>query len=398
MPPSIDRRKFLLVSALASVTAACGSDRSRRPSAASAVPLSRTDSPAALPLHDDVPMIANGLSPEKGGTLKLLNYAEYISPDVVKKFGKEHGVEVEITTFNTQEEAIAKLRNAGASFDVWFPTPDVIAKAAVGKLLQPLNKTYIGNLGNAWPQLQNPFYDEGARYSVPYNAYTTGVGYRADKVSDVTGYDLLWNPAYKGKAYLIDDPREALALAMLKNGSIEINTEDPAKIAQAGAWLTELVGLMNIKIGLTAFQYVPEGQATVHHCWSGDMINAQSYLPKGVDADVIGYWYPPDTTGVVGTDSIAIPRSATKPVLAHLLLNHLLDNGIGQENFSYTGYQPALTVITPEKMVTDEFVTDQLKTAIVTPEVYARSQQIFQISPAGDALWNDTWAKFKAGQ
>ncbi len=393
----MDRRRFLLVSALAA-TAACGGERPGRSTGSSAVPLTRTDSPGALPLHDDIPPIADGLSPESGGVLKILNYPEYVSPDVLKAFGKTHGVEVELTTFNTMEDAISKLRTPGASFDVWFPTPDVIGKAAVGKLLRPLNKTYLGNLSNAWPQLQSPFYDDGSRYSVPYCAYTSGVGYRADRVSDGFGYGLLWDPEYKGKTYLIDDHREGLALAMLKNGSREINTEDPVKIKQAGTWLHELVPLMNIKTGIAAYQLVAEGQATVHHCWSGDMINAQSYLPEGVDPDVLGYWYPSDDLGVVGTDSLAVPASASKPVLAHMLLNHLLDPKVAQENFSFTGYQPALSAITPEKMVTDEFVTEALKSAIVTPEVYARSQQIFQISPAAEAVWLDTWSQFKAGQ
>ncbi|MFC4585485.1 spermidine/putrescine ABC transporter substrate-binding protein [Sphaerisporangium corydalis] len=404
MPPHprepLDRRRFLLLSGLAGLTAACGADRSRRPSAATSVPLSRPGAPARLPLHADVPPVADGRSPEKGGKLKLLNYAEYISPDVCKRFGKAHGVEVEVTTFTTMDEMIAKLRTAGESFDVCFPTPDVISKITVGKLLQPLNAGYLPNLSNVWPQLRNPFYDQGAQYTVPYNAYTTGVGYRADRVSSVpaNGYDLLWDPAYKGKAYVLDDAREGLAMAMLRKGITDVNTEDPAKIRQAGGWLAELIALTNVKVGISAYQLVAEGQATVHHCWSGDMVNAQSYLPKGVKADVLGYWYPAGGAGLVGTDTIAIPRTAAKPVLAHMFLDHLLDPAVAQENFSFTGYQPALSAITPEKMVGDGFVTEQLRSTIVTPEVYARGLQLLAISPPAEAIWNDAWSAFKAGR
>ncbi|WP_405146942.1 spermidine/putrescine ABC transporter substrate-binding protein [Sphaerisporangium sp. NBC_01403] len=396
----MDRRRFLLAGGLLGLTAACGADRSRRPSAAASVPLSRPSAPARLPLHADLPAVASGRSPESGGRLKLLNYAEYISPDVCKRFGKEHGVEVEVTTFTTMDEMVAKLRTAGESFDVCFPTPDVTSKITVGKLLQPLNHDYLPNLANVWPQLQDPFYDQGSRYTVAYNAYTTGVGYRADRVASVpdNGYDLLWDPAYKGKAYVLDDAREGLAMAMLRNGVTDVNTEDPAKIKQAGAWLAELIGAMNIKIGISAYQLVPEGQATVHHCWSGDMVNAQSYLPKGLDAESLGYWFPSGATGVVGTDTLAIPRTASKPVLAHMFIDHLLDPAVARDNFSFTGYQPAISAISPEKMVADGFVTERLKPAIVTPEVYAHSLQLLQISPSAEALWNDAWAAFKAGR
>jgi spermidine/putrescine transport system substrate-binding protein len=398
------RRQFLQLGALAAATgtgvlAACGRERPNRPTTTDQVVLSRPDRPVRLTLHSDVPAIADGLTPEKGGTLKVFNYAEYLSPDVIKKFGKQYGVTVEVTTFTTQDEATAKLRTAGVSFDIYFPTPDILSKLVAGKLLQPLNRSYLPNLRNAWPQLQDPFYDQGSQYTVPYTAYTTGVGYRADRVKSIpsNGYDLLTDATNKGKVYVLDDAREGLSLAMLRAGKTDLNTEDPATIKEAGTWLATLIDAVNVKIGITAYQLVPEGQATVHHCWSGDMINAQYYLPKDLGTEVLGYWYPADRKGAVGTDTIAIPRSAQKPVLAHLFLNHLIDNDVALENFSYTGYQPALSVVTPEKMVADEYVAENLVSAIVTPAHYADGIQELQLSAAGEALWNDEWAKFKAG-
>lgn len=404
-PASPTRRQFLQLGALAAIAgtgalAGCGRQRPAQPSAtAPQIVLSRPDRPTRLPLHSDVPAIASGLTPEKGGTLKVFNYAEYLSPDVIKKFGTQYGVTVEVTTFVTQDEAIAKLRTPGVSFDIYFPTPDILGKLVAGKLLQPLNHSYLPNLRNAWPQLQDPFYDKGSQYTVPYTAYTTGIGYRADRVKSIpaNGYDLLWDAADKGKVYILDDYREGLSMAMLRAGQTDLNTEDPAIIRAAGASLITLVGAVNVKVGITAYQLVPEGQATVHHCWSGDMVNAQYYLPKGVSTDVLGYWYPADRKGAVGTDTMAIPRSATKPVLAHMFLNHLIDNDVSLENFSYTGYQPALSVVTPEKMTGDEYVPQNLVSAIVTPEHYRDGLQELQLSPAGDAVWNDEWAKFKAG-
>ena len=267
-----------------------------------------------------------------------------------------------------------------------------------GKLLQPLNRSYLPNLRNAWPQLQDPFYDQGSQYTVPYTAYTTGIGYRADRVKSIptNGYDLLWDAANKGKVYILDDAREGLSMAMLRTGQTDLNTEDPAA-HQGGGPSLRLIDAVNVKIGITAYQLVPEGQATVHQCWSGDIINAQYYLPKGLGTEVLGYWYPADRKGAVGTDTIAIPRSAQKPVLAHLFLNHMIDNDVALENFSFTGYQPALSVVTPEKMVADEYVAENLMSAIVTPAHYADGIQELQLCPAGEAVWNDEWAKFKAG-
>jgi spermidine/putrescine transport system substrate-binding protein len=399
----LSRRRLLQLGALAAasgtgVLAGCARDRVQ-PSPTETVALSRPDNPVRLPLHADVPAIADGLQPETGGVLKVFNYSEYLSPDVVTAFGEQYGVPVEVTTFTTQEEAIAKLRTTGVDFDVYFPTTDILGKVVAGKVLQPLNHTYLPNLANAWPALQDPFYDLGSQYSVPYVAFTTGIGYRTDVVTAVpsNGWDLFWDTANRGKVYILEDPREALSLAMLREGLTDLNTEDPEVVRAAGALLSTLVDAVNVKINITAYQLLADGQASVHHCWSGDIINAQYYLPEDVGTEVLGYWFPEDRRGPVGTDTMAIPASSRKPVLAHLFLNHLLDNDVAMENFAYTGYQPALSVATPELLVADEYVPEHLVSAIITPEHYRDGFQELQLSADGDALWLDEWAKFRAG-
>lgn len=399
------RRQFLALGALAAAAgtgalAGCGSRQPKSNAAAEEVALSRPDRPTKLPLHPDVPAIKDGLAAEKGGTLKIFNYPEYLSPEVIKAFGEENGVTVEVTTFTTQDEAIAKLRTAGAAFDVYFPTTDIIGKLVAGKLLQPLNRSYLPNLTNVWPELQDPFYDRGSQYTVPYTAFTTGILYRADRVSAIpsNGWDLIWDPAYKGQTYVLDDAREGLSLAMLRAGKTDLNTEDAAVIKAAGAELTKLVDTVNVKVGIGGYQVIAEGGATVHHAWSGDAVSAQSYLPEGVTADVLGYWFPADRKGPVGTDTMAIPRSAAKPVLAHMFLNRMIDNDVALENFGFTGYQPALSIVTPEKMVADEYVAENLVSSIITPAHYRDGFQELQLSVAGDRLWLDEWAKFKAGR
>jgi spermidine/putrescine transport system substrate-binding protein len=398
----LSRRHLLQLGAIAAVSGTgllAGCNRERPGSATDVVVLSRPDNPVRLPLHSDVRAIADGLEPETGGVLKVFNYAEYLSPDVLAAFEEEYGVPVEVTTFITQDEAVAKLRTAGIRFDIYFPTVDIIGKIVAGKLLQPLNHTYLPNLTNAWTALQDPFYDLGSQYSVPYVAFTTGIGYRTDVVSTIpaNGWDLLWDTTNRGKVYLLEDPREALALAMLRDGRTDLNTEDPTAIRAAGATLATLVDEVNIKVGITAYQLLADGQADVHHCWSGDVVNAQYYLPEDVGPEVLGFWFPEDRKGPVGTDTIAIPASAEKPVLAHLFLNYLLDNDVAMENFGYTGYQPALSVATPEVLVNDGYVPENLASAVITPEHYRDGLQELQLSATGEALWLDEWAKFRAG-
>jgi spermidine/putrescine transport system substrate-binding protein len=212
--------------------ASCSDDKSstQAQSGAAPYPLARPDSPVTLPIKDSNPAIEDGLDPETGGAFKILNYAEYMAPGVMKDFGKEHGVQVQVTPYSNYDEMLAKIRAPGESFDLVFPGPSVLSKMVFTELLQPLNQSYVPNLKNVWPEYQDPWYDRGARYTVPYTIYGTGVFYRADRVKSVpeNGYDLMWDEQYAGKVYLLDDMQEAIGMSLLRNGiSTDINTSNP---------------------------------------------------------------------------------------------------------------------------------------------------------------------------
>ncbi len=366
------------------------------------VKLSRPDNPATLPTFDDIEPIADGLAPETG-TLKVFNYEEYIAPSVLKKFQREYGVKVEVTTFTSMDEAIAKLSSGQAEFDVFFPTTDVIAKLAAGQLLQPLNKSYIPNLPNVWESLQDPFYDKGSVYSVPYVMFQTGIGYRIDGVAKAPDayanpYDIFWDPANSGQVYLLEDDREVFGMALLRmSPDNDVNTEDEELIAAALEDVMELTDAVNVKVGAEAYTVLPEKRAWVHQCWSGDVVNAQYYLPEGESIDNIGYWYPPDGGGVIGSDTIAVMRNAEKPVLAHMFINFLLDEAHALENYGWLGYQPPQNSINPETVVADGYVPAHLSPAVIKPEDFDTGHQLLQLSLAGEKMWDNAWSTFSAG-
>ncbi|MFZ0324327.1 MAG: spermidine/putrescine ABC transporter substrate-binding protein [Actinomycetes bacterium] len=403
---AFDRRAFLRGSlavsagvAGASLLAGCGSGSTSGGTEPSGIPMARPTNPVTLPIANDNQPIGDNLPPESGGVFKILNYADYMAPSVMKQFGDAHNVQVEVTPYNNYDEMLAKLRAPNATFDVVFPGPSVLSKMVYGNLLQPLNKSYVPNIDNVWTEYQSPWYDVNAQYTVPYTIYTTGVGYRADRVDSVpaNGYDLFWDPAYNGKVYLLDVKGEALGMSLLRNDiTTDINTTDPDLLNQASAKLTELINLVNVKLGIQDYIYLPDGTATIHQAWSGDMIAAQYYLPKGVNVDVLAYWVP-DTNRVVGNDVIAIPKGAEKPVLAHMFIDNILDNEVALKNFGWNGYQPPLTAITAQSLIKDGYIPENLMSAVVLPKDFKDGISFYEIPAAGEAVWQNAWADFKAG-
>lgn len=369
----------------------------------SSFPLAREDNPVTWPIEDDNRPIGSGRSPERGATLKVYNWADYIYLKWVREFEKEFGCTVEISRFNTTDQALAKLRTGQVDFDVYFPDPSLLGKLVAAKLVQPLNHDYLPNLSNVWPNLQDPFYDGESRYTVPYTIYTTGIGWRADFVQEDpfeldNGYDFLSNPKYAGKVHLLDDYRETISMALLKNGITDINTDDPADLDVAVDELVELDEAVNPKLDVSQYEDLPAGRAWIHQAWSGDLIAAQYNLPRGTDVSVLRYWYPPEGGGVIGSDNMVVLRTARNPVLAHEFLNFMLDNEVAYSNFvDWNGYQAPMNDIDPDRLVSDRAIPETLASAVVKPSDFDTGHTILELSPAVDGLWHDAFQRFLSG-
>lgn len=362
-------------------------------------------SPVRWPILEGNAPIAAGLAPEKDATLQLYNYVDYINPDVIKSFEKKYkdtGVKVVVSTFNDTNESLAKIRAGGSPYDVYFPSYDQIGKLATAGLVRPLQHAYIPNITNVWPQFTDPWYDQGWQYTVPYVTYTTGIGWRSDRVNEDIGaranpYDVFWDPQYAGRLAVLDDYREVISMAILRAGGTDINTGDDAVLAKVREDLAAMAKATRPQVTITDYIAIPEGKLDISQAWSGDMIAAQGYLPKGTDASVLRYWFPADGKGMVNNDLMMILSGGKNPVLAHLFLNHLLDDEVARENFTFVGYQPPLNSLDPSRLVADGYAPQGLAAATVLPSYFESGYRSLELTPEAEGKWQDTWTRFKAG-
>ena len=366
------------------------------------IPLARKDYPVVLPRLQDP--VKSSVKPERGGELHIYNYADYLNPAVLKQFGKQEGVVVKVTTFETLDEAFSKL-STGLPADVIFTTPDQLGRLVGRKLVQPLNYELLPNLErNIWPELHSPCYDVGPRYSVPYVTYTTGIGWRNDKLDFDPSkldqpWDAFWNATkYAGRVAVLDDGRETPGMAMMRRGVTDLNTESPELLDRAAADLQDLSKATHVKVSISDYETLPAGRIWLHESWSGDLISAVlSYLPKGTKPDVLSYWYQAEG-GPVFNDCITVSSKAAKPVLAHRFLNFILDPKVAYANFAgYVGYQPPQNSISPTVLFDRGIVPKTLDRVVVTREAYATGNAYLALTAKGDQLWNQCWSRFRNG-
>jgi spermidine/putrescine transport system substrate-binding protein len=385
--------------ALGAFLAACS--KSGPASSGPSLTIAKPDSPVKWPIADDNKAIADGLAPEKGATLKIYNYADYLSPQAIKQFEDKYGIKIEVSTFNDGDEAITKLRS-GVDFDIYNANYTEISRLVTGGLVRPLNHSYLPNISNVWPSFTDPWYDQGWQYTVPYTIYTTGIGWRTDQVPADIGklsnpYASLWDPAYKDKTAIIDDFHTAMAMVLLKQGITDVNTSSADDLKMVGEQLTALVKATSPKVTITMYSDLPAGQFALSQMWSGDIINAQSYLPEGVGTEILQYWFPQDGKGLVDNDMLVTLKGGKNPVLAHLFLNHMLDPDVAKENFSAIGYQPPQNTITADSLVAEEFIPENLRSAIVKPEYFDAGYRLLELDTTNEDAWRNVWNAFNSG-
>jgi spermidine/putrescine transport system substrate-binding protein len=396
----LSRRGFLRLAAGAAVAGAAGASLlsacvpETPPPRAGSFALARRDRPVTFPLVGEP--IDDGLPVEAGATLRILGWSLYVKPALLRRFEEANDVQVEWTDFDSMDEAIARIRTGQDRFDLFFPTVDVLGKLVAAGYLAPLNLTYLRNRRNLWDLLKDPFYDRGSRYTVPYFVWTTGISWRNDVIPDsrVRGFDnpyeVFWQEDLRGRVHLLNGSREAIAMTLVKNGHLDVNTGDEAQIAQARDDLLDLNDMVDT--GYDHEDYRDMWRGTVlHQSWSGNIGFSRYYAPDPAAAGNLSYWWPASggsgTPGIIGNDTMAVLAGGRAPVAAHRLIDFLLSPEVAVENVTYEGYQQPLVTMEPNVLIERGAVQPSQHDVIVREADFAEGLQILELPPSAEQLW-----------
>jgi spermidine/putrescine transport system substrate-binding protein len=407
----LDRRRFLRVAALGAATL---------PTLGAILDACTRASPPATSAGGADP-IQSGLPIERDATLRVYEWKDYLASSVLDAFTRRHAganVRIQVESFQRIDEAIARLSEPGASFDVFFPTIDVLPDLIRAGMLRPLNHDYLPNVRNLWSWFNGPdrpSYDPDLAYTVPYTVYSSGVGWRDDLVAPADAPDerdpfaILWDGRYRGRLGIYDEYLEGLSLAMLRDGVVDLRAATDAELARAADALEEAVRVAGVRFTLDgAEEGLPEGEFVAHQSWSGDVLTAPRYAEQddpgsgGRVVRELRYRAPAAHGLVVGCDLTAICARGRNPVLAHAFLNHLLDFDTAMDNFAWNGYQPPLTGVTAAAFADPSFpwhtaVPPNLLNAVISEDAFAGGQMLVGFGPSEQARWLDQWNRVVPG-
>jgi len=337
--------------------------------------------PAAAPPPTPTPLPL----PDK---LTFYDWAEDMPQPVLDAFEAEYGIKVNYQVYESQEQAIDRLKG-GQRYDVVVMESRFIPMLANDRLLASIDRRNIPNYKNISASFRNLLYDPGNKYSIPYNWGTTGLVVRSDLLPQVaTRWADLWDPRYAGKVGIWrGQPREVIALT-LKSLGHSANSESPMELEAA---LQQLLKLKPQAIFLedvdpaTSAPALADGRLVMAMGYASDVLLGRE------QSKAITYALPQEGALLWG-DTFVIPAGSPNQHAAELFLNFLLrpeiSAQIANENHYATANEAARALIE----------RDILNDPVIFPtnESMKNAELILPLSAKGQKLYDDIWARFMA--
>ena len=155
------------------------------------------------------------------GNLNIYNWGEYISPELIDKFSKTYNVHVTLTDFDSNDTALAKVRQGSSGFDVVVPSQSFIPTYIQEGLLAETNPGQMENAKNLEERWRDPAFDPGRKYSVPWLWYTSGISVNTSVFKgDINTWKVILDPPdeLKGKINIVPEMNDIMFAAIKFEG------------------------------------------------------------------------------------------------------------------------------------------------------------------------------------
>jgi spermidine/putrescine transport system substrate-binding protein len=253
------------------------------------------------------------------GELHLFNWGNYTPPDLIEKFEQEHGIAVTVTDYDSNDTALAKIRAGGHGFDMVVPSGSVLPIWINEGLLLESRPDQMENFANVAERWVNVPFDEGRRYSVPWQWGTTGVAVNTSVYDGDPNTSAIWiDPPdeLKGKVNVVPEMSDVMTMAVYYvggeqcTGDMEVLRQVRDKLLEAKEhWLSMDYGMTEKLAG---------GDVAASLNWNGSTYRARLQNP-----DIV-YGYPKEGYPV-WMDNLAILADARNVENAKLFMNYVMD-------------------------------------------------------------------------
>ena len=308
-----------------------------------------------------------GCSEDREHILKVYNWADYIDEELLDEFEvwyeEQTGEPVEIIyqTFDINETMLSKIELGHEDYDVVCPSDYIIERMLANDLLLPLERDfgetpdYLDNVAPYIVEKLSEIEGHGKNandYCVGYMWGTVGLIYNPKYISDeeVKDWDVLKNPAYKGKVLMKDAFRDVYTslLVALNKESLDSGEKDLKTLP----FDTSAESIQMVEDYLNSFkesvcgweadfgkEQMTKELAWINLSWSGD---AQWAIDEAADIGMELRYAVPETGSSIWFDGWVIPKYARNVKAARYFINFMCKPENALRNMDMTGYVSAI--------------------------------------------------------
>ncbi|HEX2097379.1 MAG TPA: spermidine/putrescine ABC transporter substrate-binding protein [Solirubrobacterales bacterium] len=276
------------------------------------------------------------------GSLTISNWPLYIDPGengTIADFEEKTGVSVKyIEDVNDNVEFFGKLRpqlaqGSSGGRSIFVVTDWMASKMNELGYLQNLDKSALPNVeANLRGDLQDPPFDPGRQYSVPWQSGMTGIVVRKDLAPDVRSVNDLFDPKYKGKVTFLTEMRDTVPLVMKAEG-VDVDGATEEDWLKAVDKLKEAVDSGQIRrfTGNDYARDLTKGDVVAAIGWSGDAVQLQADNPN-IE------WRMPTEGCIIWSDNMVIPIGAPNEAAALEFIDYVYDPKVQADIAAYVNY------------------------------------------------------------
>ena len=273
----------------------------------------------------------------RGTTLYVYNWGEYISDgaddslDVNAAFEEKYGINVVYDVYDNNEVMYSKLKGGGVSYDIVIPSDYMIQRMISEGMLEKINFDNVPNYKYIPEKYKNLAHDPTNEYSVPYTVGMVGLIYNTKMVEETPdSWAALWDERYTGSVLMINNPRDAFAIAQSVLG-MDYNNESAPSWRVAAELLKEQKKVSPAYVNDEIFLKMESGEAALAPYYAGDYLTMKDNNP---DLEMV---YPKEGVNFF-VDSACVLKDSKNKLAAELYINFLLEPEVALANAEYICY------------------------------------------------------------
>jgi spermidine/putrescine transport system substrate-binding protein len=311
------------------------------------------------------------------GTLNIYVWADSISPDLIAKFSEETGIDVNVDSFSSNEDALTKLQAGASGYDLVTPSQHFVKIMADEGLLEDINAAEMDAYAQLDDRWKGQWWDPENDYSIPLAYGTAGFSVNRDKYAGpVDSWSVLFEPTeLAGSIALLSYPDEVVSAAQLYLG-IEYCTEDKAEMKKVYDLLAAQKSSVVAYTSDNIENRLGSGEVAAHFWWDGNTLRLRN---SGANVE-----YAAPKEGLVGwLDSFVVPAGAANVDNAKAFIDFMSTVENATEQYNYYAHSAPVAIDESKALYTPENASELFPTV---PVVFAQA-----CSPAAQDLVTKVW-------